>query len=267
MELKLFSGIKTVILKILLCWLQPSLVSYCWVSQAQQESVFPAELISEGFYFIGEIQMKKHLALLDKKAYLFSTKYFVDYNEIKSQLYEAFAEALNDFDENKSKFITYLFSKINTVEERIRHRRFHSKKSGYKRIRFTQVAYTTPEEKRKYFIAPCGNGHEGSREDKSRDTASVKEYYNTSVSNGHLDRSFFETFCEQLYFQESMEKELSEDARKVINWIFSNQFNAYKKTYKQITLSEIKERLKAIWDNSKVNSVINEIRSWWLCYQ
>jgi hypothetical protein len=81
---------------------------------------------------------KRELAFLRKKAFKISEKYAVDYEEIKSELYEAFCEALYNFDESQSKFITYLYSKVNTVEERIRGRKFNLLKSKYDHIEFNE---------------------------------------------------------------------------------------------------------------------------------
>ena len=55
---------------------------------------------------------KKELVFLRKKASRISIKYGLEYEEVKSELYEAFCEALYGFDESKAKFITYLYSKI-----------------------------------------------------------------------------------------------------------------------------------------------------------
>jgi len=151
--------------------------------------------------------LKDYKNMIRKVSFYFSNKYKVEYEDVEAQAYLIFCETLEKYDNTKSSFSTYLYTRLN----------------GYLNL---------------YLKKNINNDYEYIDEGKDK---------------------IFDKFCKILEFYDQINTELSEDVKKVLDYILNNQRR--KKASKYSTINYFTEKYN--WTQSRVIRAWEKIKIWW----
>ncbi len=176
---------------------------------------------------------EKNKNLIYSRSWYYSKKHRIDFEEIKSEAFLIFCEAIERYNEGwGAAFSSFLYSRLRTLDD-----------------------YCTREKKYKErMIDVCIF-------DDPLDTDNEKFSQITSDDGEQIEKLF-----ERLYFYDIVE-ELSLDGRKILEGLFRGDFDKpfSRIRCRNICMSNIKEAVVKYWgwSHPKFDRVFEEIRVWW----
>jgi len=181
-----------------------------------------------------EETFKQFYPMIQKVSWLYSKKYFLEKDDIQSEAYIIFCNALNNYDKKKATFSTYLYNELKRLD-------FYCKKN-YKN---NCPAIIRIKENHK-----SGYG---------------KNIFINKIENidiNYMDFNIFEKVIENLDYKYS----LSNDSKIIINYILSKEWENIERKRKWVPrYSHILNKYKSIgWTNKRIKEAWEEIKEWWI---
>ena len=181
-----------------------------------------------------EIKLKQYLPMIEKAVWYHYHKFHLDKADLESQGFLIFCEAVKKYDKNLGSFSTYLTHEL-------------------KRLNF----YSKTEFKHKY-----------------KDVTRIKMYnkrgygINVYVNKINIDES---TPCESDYkcFEKVLDKidyevSLSQDAKEIVNYIISKEWEDVEKNWKPRFSHIQKLYSEKGWARTRIINAWKEIKEWWV---
>jgi RNA polymerase sigma factor (sigma-70 family) len=180
--------------------------------------------------------------LIYSRAWHYSKKYNIDFEELKSEGYRIFCEAVERFEQKRSKFSTFLFHRLRTIEDYCQKTKLiDSRQEPFMRS-FSFSAYS-----------PClGDSIESDISYLGLEVEKVTHEEETKL-------------LERIAFEQAVEK-LSRDGKKIIAKMIYGDFHN-SKAIRQRTIGKDRIKEKMGWPENRVNHVWGELKEWWTDFQ
>lgn len=196
----------------------------------------------------------KYQNLIRKQAHKISQKWGMEYEEVEAQGFLIFVEVVKEYDSTKAAFSTFLFHQLKALD-------YYCLKENKKKQRTSSLQGISNSIGSRMSNLDSVSIERGE---------SIVEYRKVKRLTGDTPWSFvynkeFEDFCEALERVESIQKNLSEKAQKILEWLLSEEWNT-PGDWHLPGLKTAKREFKS-WRIKEVESAWEEIKNWWNCYQ
>jgi RNA polymerase sigma factor (sigma-70 family) len=173
--------------------------------------------------------------LIYNRAWHYSKKYDIDFQELKSEGYKIFCEAIERFEEKRSKFSTFLFHRLRTIEDYCQREKLIEKRFKVNEFEFNSFD---------------GNmaGHD------EEFLKSGKPYCSELIK-------IEDPIEQKILFEQAVEKLSSDGQYIVANMIYGEFHNPESKRQRTIGKSRVREVIG--WGEERVNQVWGELKEWW----
>lgn len=166
-------------------------------------------------------QFEKYVNLIRKRAHEYSEKYNIDYSEMESQGFLIYCECLEKYDADKAKFCTYLYIQLNRLNDYAK---------TYNRQRGDLI--------QDYF--------KNQIQDQEENSDAEQEI----ISRNYDSPQVFD-------FLKEAEKELSEDAFRLLVWIIKREWEEKNRRTPTISMAtkhfnRTRQKIEEIWEECRL---------------
>lgn len=189
---------------------------------------------------------KKNERLIYKQSWHYAKKYDMDFEDIKSQAFLVFCEALDRFDDSQATFTTFLFHRLRTLND------YCKKEKG---IECRQKLLYNPNIQPGSYLPSMGD---------ISGIDDIQNVKNTTSEGIDPEVSYEDRIEERILFNQALDR-LSDDGKHVVENLL---YGAFEKPEMDRQRSPGKYRIREVltkehgWPHARVDKVWTELHTW-----